>query len=54
MKEQEYKDIVRLLRKITERAIDMKNNGLVSYEDIRPILHYEELAEEMITADYIK
>lgn len=54
MKEQEYKDIVRLLRKISERAIDMKDNGLVSDEDIRPILHYEEIIEELITADYIK
>lgn len=54
MKEQEYKDIVRLLRKITERVVDMKDNGLVSEEDIRPILHYEELIEELITACYIK
>lgn len=54
MKAQEYKDVIRLLRKITERAIDMKDNGLVSDEDIRPILHYEELIEELITADYIK
>lgn len=54
MKAQEYKDIIRLLRKISERAIDMKDNGLVSDEDIRPILHYEEIIEELITADYIK
>ena len=53
MKEHEYKDIVKLLRKITERAIDMKDNGLVNEEDIRPILHYEELVEEMITTCYI-
>lgn len=54
MNEQDYKAIIRLLRKIVERATDMRDNGLVSDGDIRPILHYEELIEELITADYIK
>lgn len=53
MTEQDYKDILRLLRRMTERTVELKDNGLVSESDIAPILHYGAAAEELITAAYI-
>lgn len=53
MSEIDFKEIIRILRLIAGKAIDLKNNGLVQESDILPILHYEEIAEEIITKKYI-
>lgn len=53
MSETDFKEIIRILRLITAKAIDLKNNGLVQESDILPILHNEELAEEIITKNYV-
>lgn len=53
MSENDFKEVIRTLRLIAAKAIDLKNNGLVQESDILPILHYEEIAEEIITKKYI-
>lgn len=53
MSENDFKEVIRILRLIASKAIDLKNNGLVQESDILPILRYEELAEEIITKNYI-
>jgi len=53
MNEIDFKEIIRTLRLIAAKALDLKNNGLVQESDILPILHYEEIAEEIITKNYV-
>ena len=54
MNEFDYKEVMKILRLIAGKALDLKNNALVQESDILPILHYEELAEEIITKNYIE
>lgn len=49
----DFKEVMKTLRLIASKAIDLKNNGLVQESDILPILHYEEMAEEIIIKNYI-
>lgn len=52
MDEQDYKKVIRLLRLMTSKVIDIKNqidSGLA----IDSILNLEEQVEELITANYV-
>ena len=53
MRAENYKDIIKTLRLISSSAIDLVNNDLVKEDDIRNILRYENIAEELISNEFI-
>lgn len=53
MKTENYRDIIKMLRSIVSSAMDLVENGLVTEDDIRNIVKYEDIAEELITSDFI-
>ena len=53
MRADNYKDIIKTLRLISSSAIDLVNNDLVKEDDIRNILRYENIAEELISNEFI-
>lgn len=53
MKEDDYKEIIKMLRGIASDAINLKNNFGLSEDDIRNILYKETMIEQYITDEYI-
>lgn len=53
MRAENYKDIIKTLRLISSSAIDLVNNDLVKEDDIRNILRYENIAEELISNEFV-
>lgn len=52
MNASDYKTVIRLLREITNHAINMRNNCLLTTSDISPILLKEKVIEEILTTNF--
>lgn len=54
MNEEDYKQIIKLLRSICSDAINLTSEFMLDKDCVQSILTKEELIEEMITANYIE
>lgn len=53
MKFNNYKSMIKTLRTITEKLMDIVDNQLLDYNDISQILQLEEVAEEIAIEDTV-